>query len=162
MITKYTHYNPTNENAKLVSNIERFFIQLDIEELKNSKKKSDFVRDKVILFFKEIGIKSDVNSEVSFIESIHDRIDVVIIVNGTRVIVEIDNLRADQVVKKIFSRVSASSNSNLIYVTLCYYSDSSKGHKAECLKYMKAHCENFFRANPRVEYLAFVPSKCLP
>lgn len=134
-------------------------MKIDMDNLKISKKKSKYLSEVFKSYFKGKGDVAEVESEVEFIDGKKDCIDVELRLNEIRIIIEIDNLRADQVIKKVLSRTAAFSQSNFIYITFCYDSKSAKGHKSECLKYIDTHLNNYFKVFSYIEYIAFVPTK---
>ncbi len=159
MIAKYQHYNPNENNREILSIIEKVLTKITVLELKATNSKSKYVSRLIKQEFEESEVKTNVCAEKKFLENNSDKIDIEIIYNEVIIIIEIDNLRADQVAKKVLSRTSSHSNQNLIYITYCYDSESAKGHKDECLKYINVHFKNYFEKLNKIEYLAFVPKK---
>ncbi len=63
-----------------------------------------------------------------------DRIDILGVFPNFKVIIEIDTSRADQVGKKMLSRISAYSDEPIIYLAICYMG-TKKMSLGECEKY---------------------------
>jgi CCR4-NOT transcriptional regulation complex NOT5 subunit len=124
---------------------------------KSTKEKAEYIADKLEKHFKKLKIAIEVEYKPN--ERIRDSIYIYLENNQVKLILEIDNLRADQVAKKLLSRIAMFKKQDIIYITFCYYSNSAKGHKTECLKYINVHFSDFISLHPNVEYLAFIPTK---
>lgn len=76
--------------------------------------------------------------------------------NDTKIVIELDPHRADQVSKKFVSRLSIFIEENILYITICY-PGTKKMNKNECIKYFN-YCEklcDFITQNSKTkkEYL---------
>lgn len=90
--------------------------------------------------------KSLANTQIA--NSIGDQIDIAGKPKRNKlplIVIEIDTHRVDQITKKVVSRLAATSNQELIYVTLLYPNthESRKAELAECEKYHKMVDELF-------------------
>lgn len=161
MFKIYKHYNINEDNSKIIECLNESFQNLKLSQLKKErgKNKSLYVSKVIEGVINETKLQANIYPEKKFLETIGDTIDIQIDFTHTSVIIEIDNLRADQVAKKVLSRTAAFSNKSIIYVSLCYDSKSAKGHKDECLKYINIHFKNYFEYFSKIEYLAYIPKK---
>lgn len=160
MISKISHCNEKKINKAFISKIEKVLLQINLKTLvnfKSPKGKSNYIKNQIENDFKNQKIA--VYAEHRPNKEIKDSVDVYIEYNNLKLIIEIDNLRADQVAKKLLSRTAMFINQDIIYVTFCYFSNSAVGHKTECLKYIKVHFKKFISIHNNIEYLAFVPSQ---
>ncbi|HEX7414680.1 MAG TPA: hypothetical protein VF411_11605 [Bacteroidia bacterium] len=156
-LVKAQHLNETN-SALLVA-VEKSILGIKVGILtakKSSKKKSAYI--KTILEKNIKGYTFKIEEPLS--KELNDKADCVILdlKQQPLVIIEIDNMRADQVTKKLVSRLAmVAAHKNITYITICYKSKSAKGYKEECRKYINKHIPAFLKNYKTVEYMAFLP-----
>ena len=166
-IENYKNYNlKTNDISNvLISVIEK----INHEDLiKSESKKSKYLEKFFANNFKIKDGKIEIlKKEHKLHDEKNDKVDlyakIVIGVQIYHLIIEMDNMRADQVTKKLFSRpLLLSSNDEIIYVSLLYSTKSNiSQYQKECKTYIKGHYKDFIDRNTNIQYLSFVPQACL-
>lgn len=156
---KYKEHLP-DEND-IIEKLCNSLLLINNDRLRTLKmtEKSAFVQSSLNDFFSEEGI--EFLAEHTFDVNQGERFDVYFENNDFAIIIEIDNLRADQISKKAFSRMSMFRSrypyKKVIYVTLCYLSNSAMGYKKEAKRYLDFHFLNFFTLINNVAYVAIIP-----
>jgi|GEM_PF-5820328 len=108
MFKLYNQYNFSENDNEVLSYLERSFNDLNLDSVINKKgrKKSEYVASILKMNEGNLSLPVNILSEQKFVEGISDAIDVIVEYDNLQILIEIDNLRADQIAKKVFSRTS--------------------------------------------------------